>query len=180
MEVFFLQSDFGYYNTYWVKPGHLQDHPTIGASPDTRREVVRLLVNRKGSLTRFRADRTPYFSTWGPRPPQHCSPRRNQRRPLFPALHFDSSVPYQVFSVQREKAFWFHRRDRSCSDKNKPFSLPTDQTFLFLTEETLSGSPKETRPVLIRTNLLLFPQTKPFFSSQKKRFLVPPKRHVLF
>ena len=81
--------------------------------------------------------------------------------------------------MQRGKAFWFHRRDKSCSDQNKPFSLPTDQTFLFLTEETLSGSPKETRPVLIRTNLLLFPQTKPFFSSQKKRFLVPPKLGTL-
>ena len=98
----------------------------------------------------------------------------------IPALDFESSFPYQVFSVQRGKAFWFHRRDRSCSDKNKPFSLSTDQTFLFLTEETLSGSPKETRPVLIITNLLLFPQTKPLFFSRNKRFLVPPKRHVVF
>ena len=37
-----------------------------------------------------------------------------------------------------------------------PPSFPTDQTFLFLPGETLSGFPEETRPVLIRTNLLLF------------------------
>ena len=91
---------------------------------------------------------------------KRCAAAMRQR---IPALDFESSFPYQVFSVQRGKAFWFHRRDRSCSDKNKPFSLPTDQTFLFLTEETLSGSTKETRPVLIRTNLLLFPRTTPLF-----------------